>query len=75
MGSIVLDGAIIEDECFIAAGSLVAPGMHVPSRSMLMGRPAKVIRALRAEDLESIAFAARDYVRNARAFTSALRVL
>jgi carbonic anhydrase/acetyltransferase-like protein (isoleucine patch superfamily) len=74
-GSIVLDGAIIEDECFIAAGSLVAPGMHVPSRSMLMGRPAKVIRTLRAEELESIAFAARDYVRNARAFTSALRVL
>ena len=74
MGSIVLDGAIIEDECFIAAGSLVPPGMHVPSRSMVMGRPGKVIRTLRAEELASIEFAARDYVRNARAFISALRV-
>jgi carbonic anhydrase/acetyltransferase-like protein (isoleucine patch superfamily) len=74
MGSIVLDGAVIEDECFIAAGALVPPGMHVPPRSMVMGRPGKVIRTLRAEELEQIEFAARDYVRNARAFTSALRV-
>ena len=74
MGSIVLDGAIIEDECFIAAGALVPPGMRVPTRSMVMGRPGKVIRALRPDELEAIDLAARDYVRNARAFTSALRV-
>lgn len=75
MGSILLDGAVIEDECFIAAGSLVPPGMHVPSRSMVMGRPGKVIRTLRPDELESIDFAARDYVRNASAFISALRVM
>jgi carbonic anhydrase/acetyltransferase-like protein (isoleucine patch superfamily) len=74
MGSIVLDGVVIEDECLIAAGSLVPPGMHVPSRSMVMGRPGKVIRTLRADELESIDHAARDYVRGARAFISALRV-
>lgn len=74
MGSIVLDGAVIEDECFIAAGSLVPPGMHVPSRSMVMGKPGKVVRALRPEELEAISFASRDYVRNARDFKSALRV-
>jgi carbonic anhydrase/acetyltransferase-like protein (isoleucine patch superfamily) len=75
MGSIILDGAVIEDESFIAAGALVPPGMHVPSRSMVMGRPGKVVRTLRADELEAIEFAARDYVRNARAFTSALRVM
>lgn len=73
MGSIVLDGAVIDDECFIAAGALVPPGMHVPSRSMVMGRPGKVVRALRAEELEAIDFASRDYVRNARDFISALK--
>jgi len=73
MGSIVLDGAVIEDESFIAAGALVPPGMHVPSRSMVMGRPGKVVRALRPEELEAIAFASRDYVRNARDFISALK--
>jgi gamma-carbonic anhydrase len=75
MGSIVLDGAVIDDECFIAAGSLVPPGMHVPSRSMVKGRPGKVIRTLRPDELESIDFAARDYVRNARAFMTELRVI
>jgi gamma-carbonic anhydrase len=74
MGSIVLDGAVVEDESFIAAGSLVPPGMHVPSRSMVMGRPGKVVRTLRPDELEAMDFAARDYVRNARAFISALRV-
>lgn len=74
MGSIVLDGAVVEDECFIAAGALVPPGMRVPSRSMVMGRPGKIVRTLRAEELEAIDFAARDYVRNARDFISALNV-
>lgn len=74
MGSIVLDGAVIEDECFIAAGALVPPGMRVPSRSMVMGRPGKVVRAVRPDELEAIASAAIEYARNARAFTSALRV-
>jgi carbonic anhydrase/acetyltransferase-like protein (isoleucine patch superfamily) len=75
MGSIILDGAVIHDESFIAAGALVTPGMQVPPRSMVMGRPGKVVRTLRPDELEAIAFAARDYVRNARAFTSALRVV
>lgn len=75
MGSIVLDGAVIEDECFIAAGALVPPGMRVPSRSMVMGRPGKVVRPVKPEELDAIEHAARDYVRNARAFMSALRAL
>lgn len=75
MGSIVLDGAVIEDDCFIAAGSLVPPGMHVPSHSMVMGKPGKVVRALRPEELEAINFASSDYVRNARDFISALRTV
>lgn len=75
MGSIILDGAEIHDESFIAAGALVPPGMQVPPRSMVMGRPGKVIRTLRPDELEAMAFAARDYVRNARAFISALRVV
>lgn len=66
MGSIVLDGAVVEDECFIAAGALVAPGMRVPSRSLVMGRPGKVVRTLREADLEQIREAAALYVGYAR---------
>jgi carbonic anhydrase/acetyltransferase-like protein (isoleucine patch superfamily) len=74
MGSIVLDGAIVDDECFIAAGALVPPGMHVPARSMVMGRPGKVVRSLRPDELEAIELSSRDYVRNARDFISALKL-
>ncbi len=66
MGSIVLDNAIVEDECFIAAGALVPPGMRVPSRSLVMGRPGKVVRSLREADLAQIREAAELYVGYAR---------
>lgn len=75
MGSIVLDNAIIEDECFIAAGALVPPGMRVPARSMVMGRPGKVVRTLGERDLLEMAAAAQIYVANARAFEESLRAV
>jgi carbonic anhydrase/acetyltransferase-like protein (isoleucine patch superfamily) len=70
MGSIVLDGAVIEDECVIAAGSLVAPGARIPARSLAMGRPAKVVRALKEEDLAWIREAGTVYCEYARTFAS-----
>jgi gamma-carbonic anhydrase len=66
MGSVVLDGAVIEDDCFVAAGSLVPPGMRVPSRSLVMGRPAKVVRVLAEADHEAIRDAGALYVQYAR---------
>lgn len=68
MGSVVLDGAVIEPESFIAAGTLVPPGMRIPSRSLAIGRPAKVVRALRDDDLERIRSAAEHYVGYAREY-------
>ncbi len=72
MGSIVLDGAVIEDECLIAAGALVPPGMHVPARSLIMGRPGKVVRLLSPGDLEHIRDAAAVYVTHAREYLAEL---
>lgn len=74
MGSIVLDGAIVEDECFIAAGTLVAPGTRVPTRSMVMGRPGKVVRTLRDEEIAEIRSAAEHYVQNATDYLRALEL-
>ncbi len=68
MGSILLDGAVIEDECLIAAGALVPPGMRVPTRSLVMGRPGKVVRTLTDADLDHIREAAAVYVAHAREF-------
>ncbi|MDB4941224.1 MAG: carbonic anhydrase, family 3 [Labilithrix sp.] len=75
MGAIILDGAVVEDECLIAAGALVAPRTRIPSRSLVMGRPGKVVRTLTDGDLEHIRAAAAVYVANARDFMGSLRAL
>ncbi len=69
MGSIVLDGAVIEEESILAAGSLVAPGVRIPKRSLAMGRPAKVVRALADGDLEWIRESGRLYVAYAKTYS------
>jgi len=50
MGSILLDDCRIEPWCLVAAGSVVPGGMHVPSGSVVMGNPARVVRELREKD-------------------------
>jgi gamma-carbonic anhydrase len=72
MGSILLDGVVIEDECLVAAGSLVPPRMRIPTRSLVMGRPARVVRTLALADLEHIREAGALYVGYARDFVSGL---
>lgn len=70
MGSIVLDDAVVEDECFIAAGALVAPEMRIPARSLVMGRPGRVVRKLEEADLLEIRNAAALYTQYARDFAA-----
>ena len=72
MGSILLDGAVIEDDCLIAAGSLVPPRMRIPTRSLVLGRPAKVVRVLDPSDFEHIREAGALYVGYARDFVAGL---
>ena len=62
MGSIILNGAVIGTGSIIAAGTLVPERTIVPPGSLMMGQPAKLRRALGAEDLDSIDAYARRYV-------------
>ena len=62
MGSIILDGAHIESDVIIGAGSLVPPRKRIPSKSLVMGSPAKVVRILSEEEIDSIKRSARSYV-------------
>jgi gamma-carbonic anhydrase len=52
MGAIVLDGAVIGESSVVAAGSVVPPGKVFPGKSMIMGSPAKVVRALTDEEID-----------------------
>ncbi len=61
MGSNVLDGAVVEENVMIAAGSLIAQNKKVSSGFLWMGRPAKPIRELTEEEIDWIAYSAQHY--------------
>lgn len=46
MGSVVMNGATIGPSCLLAANALVTEGKEIPERSLVVGQPAKVVRAL-----------------------------
>lgn len=63
MGATVMDGAVVEDEVIIGAGSLVPPGKRLQSGFLYVGRPAKPQRALTEKELEFFTYTANNYVR------------
>jgi len=62
IGAIVLNGAEIGEESIIGAGSVVAPGTVIPPRTLALGIPAKVIRALDDKDLALIRGTGEEYL-------------
>lgn len=66
MGAIVLDKARIGRDCIIGAAALVTHGTEVPDGHMAFGSPAKVIRALKPEEVEGNAHNAQVYIDLAR---------
>jgi gamma-carbonic anhydrase len=65
MGATVLDGAVIGDQCIIGAHALVKVGMQVPAGSLVLGVPARVIRALTAKERRGLRRLAEKYSENA----------
>lgn len=72
MGAIVLDGAVLDEETSVAAGSLVTGNKTYPPRVMLMGVPARVVRDLTDKELSSMREAAERYVAKAKEAMSQL---
>lgn len=62
MGSIILDNAEIGEGAFIGAGSLVSQGTKIPPGTLAFGRPAKVVRELKPEDIADMERIKRQYV-------------
>ena len=68
MGAILLDGAEIGARSIIGAGALVTGGKKIPPGSLVLGSPAKVVRALSLEEQAGIKVWAEKYVALARAY-------
>ncbi len=63
MGSIVMDDVVIPDRVMIGAGSMVTQGKVLESGMLYMGRPAKAVRALTAEEMAYLRYSAEHYMR------------
>jgi carbonic anhydrase/acetyltransferase-like protein (isoleucine patch superfamily) len=72
MGSVILDGALIESEGMLGAGSLLAPGKRVGARELWLGRPARKVRMLRDDELADNAERNQHYVELAAEYRQAL---
>lgn len=54
MGSIILNGARIGDNCIIGAGSVVTQNTEIPSNSVALGTPARVVKEITDDQREFI---------------------
>jgi carbonic anhydrase/acetyltransferase-like protein (isoleucine patch superfamily) len=65
MGAVILDGAVIGEQSLIGARALVTQRTQIPPGSLVMGAPAKVVRALTADERAGLKLWADKYVENA----------
>ncbi len=64
MGAILMDHVVVGDDCIIGAGALLTQGTIVPPGSLVVGAPARVLRALKADELAFLPKSAANYVRD-----------
>src|SRR5438067_9885498 len=65
MGATILDGTVIGERSLIGANALVTQKTEVPAGSLVLGSPAKVVRALTVSEREQLRVSAEKYAENA----------
>jgi phenylacetic acid degradation protein len=63
MNAVVMDGAVIGDDCIVAALSFVRAGFEAPAATLLAGVPAEIKRDLGERELSWKTQATQDYLR------------
>jgi carbonic anhydrase/acetyltransferase-like protein (isoleucine patch superfamily) len=67
MGATILDGAVIGDLCIVGANALVTRNFVAPPGSLVLGAPAKVVRALTDGEKSALRGWAEKYIAVAKA--------
>ena len=73
MGAIVMNGARIGAGCVIGAGAVITEGKQFEPRSLVVGAPARVVRALTPEQVAGLTYGAPHYVANGQRFKAGLK--
>lgn len=66
--ALILNHAVVGRECLIGANCLITEGKSIPDRSLVLGSPGKVVRALSDEEVAGLRAIAAHYVENARRY-------
>lgn len=62
MNAVVMDGAVVGAHSIVAAHSLVASQQKIPTRTLALGSPAKVLRELRDDEVNWKSLATDGYI-------------
>jgi carbonic anhydrase/acetyltransferase-like protein (isoleucine patch superfamily) len=73
MGAIVMNGAKIGRNSIVGAGSVITEGKEFPERSLIIGSPARAIRALDDAQVATMGSAAKFYVANGPRYKRGLK--
>jgi len=73
MGSILLGYSEIGDDCIIGAGTLLTQHKKIPSNSLVFGNPARIVRALREDEIEALHESAMNYYDIATLYANDIR--
>lgn len=72
MGATILNGASIGRNCLVGANALVTEGKAFPDNSLIVGSPARLIRALDETSAAGLRESAAHYVANWRRYAKGL---
>jgi carbonic anhydrase/acetyltransferase-like protein (isoleucine patch superfamily) len=72
MGARILNGAVIGAQCIVGAGALVTEGKTFEPRSLIVGSPARAIRALTEEQVALLRVSAAHYAEKAARYAAEL---
>lgn len=71
MGALLLNGAMVGTESIVGAGAVLAEGKEFAPRSLILGVPGKLLRAVTDQELERIYSNAETYLGYAREYLEA----
>jgi len=70
--AVILNGASIGKGCLVGAGALVTEGKHFDDHMLIIGSPAKAVRALTPEEITALQGSSLNYVQRAQLFKTQL---
>ena len=75
IGSVVLNHAIIGQNCIVGANSLITERKEFPDGTLILGAPAKVARDLTADEIAALPTYSQRYMERARLYRDQLSAI